>query len=97
MTSKDQQHDARRTNTKASAVKTSKVEQGEPMPETPPLFVGVIVIFFLNITSPLMHLLQQNILSPVSASAKPVCLNKTYDITEFPRNQKFPLQGTVVF
>ena len=51
----------------APSVKTSKTEQIEPMPEPPPTVCGVIFIFFLNITHPLMHLLHQDILSPVSA------------------------------
>lgn len=59
----------------APSLNITETEQGEPMPERPPIVCGVIFIFFLNIT----HLLQQNILSPV-------CPSKTsYDITEFPK------------
>jgi hypothetical protein len=53
MTSKDQQLDARRTNTRVSSGKTSKAEQGEP---PPPIVCGVIFIIFLNIMHPLMCL-----------------------------------------
>lgn len=46
-------------------------EQGELMPQPPPTVCGAIFIFFPpKITLSLSRLLQQNILSPVSASAQ---------------------------
>jgi hypothetical protein len=79
MASKDQPHDASQIYTRASSVKTKDVDQDELTPEPPPTVCGVIFIFFLKITCPLICLLQQNIVSPV-------CPSKTlYDITEFPK------------
>jgi hypothetical protein len=75
---------------------TSKAEQGYPMPELPPTAYGVIFILLTSM-HPLMCLLQQNILSSVSASANhsPVCFSKTsYDIAEFPKK---PEMSTSVF
>jgi hypothetical protein len=69
MRSKDQQLGARPTSVRASSVKTSKAEQSEPMLEPCPTDRSHINIINI-ITCPFVCLLQQNFLSPVSASAK---------------------------
>jgi hypothetical protein len=92
---------------KRRSAKTIEVLQGEPTQERPLTLCRVMFIFFLNITHPLKHPLQQNItaLSQKQLSGKRHVfgLSKHPLIRQHPgkhhmtqpslqRNQKFPLQ-----